>query len=83
MSPEEFAQCLKKRGYVYHIADARRYVASSGKTEFTEADFEEAYHKINIRPIGREYVREAYEDNYVYFRGDEHGNYWPSEVRDI
>ena len=43
---EEFAQKMKLRGIVRSIADARNYVKRSGKKEFTEDDFAEAFSKM-------------------------------------
>ena len=43
---EEFAQKLKLRGIVGNIKDARDYVKRSGKKEFTEDDFSEAFSRL-------------------------------------
>ena len=82
-TPEEFAKSLKNRGYFCHIADARRYVEKTKKEFFEEKDFEEAYYYLNRRPIGRDIVREFCEDEYIYYKRDQYGNYWRKEEREI
>ena len=82
-TPEEFAQSMKKRGIVSRIADARRYVKGTGKQSFDESDFEDAWRNANTNPVGREYIREFRDDEYVYYKKDKYGDYWMDEVRDI
>ena len=86
-TPEEFAQSMKKRGLVNRIAEARQYVKGTGKESFDESDFEEAYRTINVRPIGREYKREAFvDDKYVYFKrssNPKYSDYWVDEIREL
>ena len=85
-TPEEFAQSIKKRGYTNNIAIARRYVKRTGKTEFDESDFEDAWRTLNARPIGREFIREMHDEVYVYYKRDadpKYSDYWLEEVREI
>jgi len=62
-TPEEFAQKLKMRGYVFHIADGRKYVNGTGKESFAEDDFEDAYRVLNTDPVGANHLYRAdYDD---------------------
>ena len=82
-TPEEFAQALKRRGYVQYIADARKYAKLMGKAEFTEADLETAYHKLSTNTIGREYHRDFYDDEYRYYKRASNDLYYLEEVREV
>ena len=74
-TPEEFAQSLKRRGYVKYISDARRYVEKTGKDSFYESDFEEAYHELNTNPVGRIYYKDQWDGEDVYFKRIGHGGH--------
>ena len=82
-TPEEFANKLKARGIIPHIADARKYVESTGKTAFEEKDFEDAYHATQGETIGRAFIRERLDDEYVYYQKDSHGTYWAKTTSEI
>lgn len=82
-SPEEFAQTMRRRGYVKYIADARKYAKREGKTEFTEEDLENAYRAFNNGTIGREYLRKFGDDQFMYYRRYDGDLYLFEESREI
>ena len=77
---EEFAQKMKLMGLVRHIRDARKYVKQSGKTDFSEEDFEEAWRKLNAEPIGRSFIWEVMDGDVAYYKKCPYGEYWLDSV---
>lgn len=65
---EEFAQSLKRRGYTRHISDARRYADQTGKEQFEEEDFQDAWRALNPEPMGRIYNHDTIDGVEIWFR---------------
>lgn len=72
-TPEEFAQKLKLRGMAKSIKDSRDYVKQSGKSSFTEEDFEVAYRALDDWSTAGRHMEPAFDPILKQWCGTKYG----------